>query len=509
MFRYRLVAFLAGACIMMAEIAAARAIAPHFGTSTVVWTNVIGIILVALAAGYWIGGRIAEARPEPRVLGVILLVAAALLLIPAFATRAIAGSLTATMVHIGSGFLILLLTSFASIVLLFALPVLLLGTVAPFLVKLASVGRSDIGVVAGSLYGWSTIGSLVGTFLPVLVTFPLLGTRRTILLAAVVLVATAALLLKRPRTSGALALAVASTLLIPVSPVSWVFGGTVLADAESPYQYVRIVEHELFADVGTVPRAIVFNEGFGMQSIAVRADDDRVPDRYFTYMAMTPALIASDPVRILMLGNAGGTIATLMERLFPERTLAITGVELDPTVTRLAQAHFPPPREPYRIVHADSRVFVQQERERYDVVVVDAYTNQLTIPPHLVTREFFALVATRLAEGGVLAVNINAPTDDSRLLATLLQTIRDVFPHVELRRAGSNWNRIVYASMRPIASDRIARAGRDARERAMFTAYAQAGATVARDAEVRTFTDDWAPVELFTDAEVFQALRQL
>src|SRR3989338_9824846 len=158
--RYSITAFLTGAAVMVAEIAAARAIAPHFGTSIIVWTNVIGILLVALALGYWMGGRMAERRPDARALGTIIAAAGAFLIVPAFATSVIADSLVGALFRGGNGFLVLMLGSFVSIVVLFAIPIFLLGMVSPFLVKLASVGRTDIGAIAGRLYAISTIGSL-------------------------------------------------------------------------------------------------------------------------------------------------------------------------------------------------------------------------------------------------------------------------------------------------------------------------------------------------------------
>lgn len=140
--RYSITAFVTGAAVMIGEIAAARAIAPHFGTSIIVWTNVIGIILVALSIGYWVGGRLSERRPDERLLGTIIALAGLLLIIPAFATRWIAGTLIADLFRLGSGFLVVLIGSFVAIILLFALPIALLGMVSPFLIKLSCEGAT-------------------------------------------------------------------------------------------------------------------------------------------------------------------------------------------------------------------------------------------------------------------------------------------------------------------------------------------------------------------------------
>ncbi|MDO8598525.1 MAG: fused MFS/spermidine synthase, partial [bacterium] len=361
---YFITAFLSGAAVMVAEISAARAIAPHFGASVVVWTNVIGIILIALSSGYWVGGRIVDRHADMRLLGAIIAAAGVLLILPAFATPFIAGSLIGELLRAGSGFLVLLIGSFVSVVLLFALPIFLLGMVSPFLVKLAADGRTDIGAVAGRLYAISTVGSLVGTFLPTLLLLPILGTRATILSAAAVLVVLGAVLMRR-RAVVMLAVVPLALLTLRALPPPWFLGGRVVAAAESRYQYLRIIDH---GD----ERLLAFNEGFGVQSVAVT--DDHVPEGYFSAIAALPGVFADDSrrIRVLILGNAGGTIGNLMQRFFPDRSLDITGVELDPAVTALTSRWFPPPPRPYPIIHADSRTFVRGSDEQYDIIVVDA-----------------------------------------------------------------------------------------------------------------------------------------
>lgn len=491
---YSIVAFATGAAVMIAEIAAARLIAPHFGTSIVVWTNIIGIILIALSVGYWIGGRTAERAPEPRVLGGIIAFAGLLLCIPAFATRLVAGVVLGDVLRFGSGFLLLAVGSFLSVVLLFALPIALLGMVSPFLVKITTRDRTDIGAIAGRLYAVSTLGSLVGTFLPTLILLPTFGARRTILAAAAVLLVTGAALLPRRRAIAiGSAVLVLVLVLVPESPPPWMFGGAVVAAAESRYQYLRVVDRDDAR--GTNVRSLLFNEGFGTQSVAVRAT---LPEGYFTRMAELVALVPEDPVDVVILGNAGGTIGHAMELVFPERDLRITGVELDPAVTAITREYFTPPPKPYPITHADSRVFVREGSTRYDVIVVDAYTNQLTIPSHLATEEFFDDLRTRLAPGGFVAMNVNAPTRDSRLLGTLLQTIAAVFPETIVGHSGSGWNWIVLGSESPLSFADLP----DTSERPRI-----AWVHVDRDDAERTFTDDWAPLELFTDFEIFNGYR--
>lgn len=504
MWNYRITTFLTGAAVMIAEIGAARALAPYFGTSIVVWTNIIGSILVALSVGYWIGGRWAERCPDRRCLGGIIMSAGALLLLPGFATPLIARGMIGDTPWLGSGFTALLFGSLLVIVLLFVVPIALLGMVSPFVLKLAARERSDIGAIAGQLYAISTIGSLVGTFLPTLVLLPTLGTRRTVLAAATLLLVLGAAQFVRRRVS-VVAVGVVGLLLIalPEHPPAWWGGGTVIAAVDSPYQFIRVVDHPRIA-YGSPGRALVFNEGLSTQSLAVRSGD--ALQGYFAVAAALPGAFAEQPVSVLILGNAGGTVGAAMQQWFPKGAVEITGVEIDPAVTALARAtfaHFPE----YPIAHTDSRVFLERNQRQYDLILVDAYTNQLTIPSHLVTREFFQLLQRRLTPRGFIAMNINAPRADSPLLQILLATVADVFPRVTVGHAGTAWNYLVTGSDAPIAWERLPTVAMPEPSRASVHAYLAQQAVVHRNDVARKLTDDWAPIELMTDAEVFTALR--
>ncbi len=173
--------FLAGIASLATEIAASRLVAPYFGSSNVVWANVIGIVLLFLALGYWLGGKVADARPQPSLLGATLLGASVGLMVVPFAAR----PLLRFALH-GFGVLSvgIVVGSFFAVLALFALPVLLMGAVAPFALRLALPSVAEAGRVAGRLYALSTAGSILGTFLAALVAIPLVGTQRTLLACA-------------------------------------------------------------------------------------------------------------------------------------------------------------------------------------------------------------------------------------------------------------------------------------------------------------------------------------
>ncbi|MBI4433512.1 fused MFS/spermidine synthase, partial [Candidatus Uhrbacteria bacterium] len=322
--------------------------------------------------------------------------------------------------------------------------------------------------------------------------------------AAVLLVVGAVHGVRRRATVATVALVGIAFLLLPDRPPAWWLGGTVVAATDSQYQLIRIVDHPKIGDAGTSGRALIFNEGLSTQSLAVRPGD--VPKGYFSLAAALPVMVSPHPMSVLILGNAGGTVGTLLGQWFPEGALDITGVELDPAVTALARATFPM-FPAYPIHHVDSRVFLEQHPRRYDLIIVDAYTNQLTIPSHLVTREFMALLQQRLTPRGLVVMNINAPRRNSALLRAIAATMTEVFPMVTVGYTGDSWNYLVTGSSASTTVAPAILASLPPRVRDQVTAYVADRAVVPRDHALRVFTDDWAPVELMTDAEVFDAMR--
>ncbi|MBV9473937.1 MAG: fused MFS/spermidine synthase, partial [Solirubrobacterales bacterium] len=185
----RAIAFVVGAASLGAEISAARLLAPYFGASTIIWANTIATVLVALSAGYALGGRLADRRADLRGLCAIVLLASALLaLVPFVADPFLKLSVRALGSLSVGGFL----GSLAAVLALVAVPVLLLGTVAPYANRLALDSVADTGRVTGGLYAISTAGSLLGTFLAALLLIPVLGTHRTFLVFALALALAAA-----------------------------------------------------------------------------------------------------------------------------------------------------------------------------------------------------------------------------------------------------------------------------------------------------------------------------
>jgi spermidine synthase len=406
------VVFAAGVGALATEISASRLLAPYFGNSTIVWANVIGLILASLSLGYWLGGKLADRRPTARALGIVVISAACLVAVIPFVARPLLDFSVEGLDRVSAGAAI---GSFFGVLVLFVPPVTLLGMVAPFAIRLALTDVASAGTVAGRLYAVSTVGSLLGTFLSALVSIPAIGTQRTLLASAVLIGVGGAVLLGRRWL--ALAAALAALLLIPPGAVKPQEG--VVFEDESRYQFIQVVERN-----GV--RRLYLDEGLATHSVW-RQDEVLTGGVWDTYLAL-PHLLRRQPTRVAMLGNAAGTAARAYARYYPEAE--IDGVELDPAVSAAGRRYFGMGELRNLTVHdADARAFLRRTDRRYDVIVVDAYRPPY-VPFYLATKEFFALVRERLTPDGVVALNVATTPDNHDLARQIAGTLRTQLPQV-------------------------------------------------------------------------------
>jgi spermidine synthase len=477
--------FAAGAGAMATEICASRLLAPYFGSSTIVWANIIGLVLAALSVGYWFGGRLADRRPQPELLGTIVAAAGVAIAVVPFAARPFLDVAVRGLDQISVGAVV---GSFAASLLLFAPPVVLLGMATPFAVRLAVTDVSSAGSAAGRLYALSTGGSLVGTFLSALVLIPLVGTQRTLIGAAAVVALGGALLL--PRRWLALPAGLAALMLVPPGAVKATAG--LLYEAESQYQYVQVVQNG-------PERDLYLNEGIVRHSVW-RPDTVLTGDEWDMFLAVPPLL--GRPARsVAILGNAGGTTARAYGVFYPQAR--IDGVEIDPTVTAAARRYMGLDDNPrLHVITADARPFLRHTRSRYDLILVDAY-RQPYVPFYLATQEFFRLVRARLRPGGIVALNVATVPGDHRLARDVAATLATVFPHVVTWQA-LRLNQLVLGSDAPLGRARLLRAVTRTPKR--IRVLARLLATQARVAAPSgdPWTDDRAPVEWVTDRMILE-----
>jgi spermidine synthase len=483
--RLQWLALAAGAGSTSTEICASRLLAPYFGASTVVWANVIGLVLAALSIGYWLGGRIADRRPEPQVLGGIVVSGAALIAIVPFAAQPFLDLTVRGLNNVSTGAVV---GSFIGSLVLFAPPVVLLGMAAPFAIRLAVADVAGAGTVAGRLYALSTVGSIVGVFMPAILTIEAFGTQRTLVGTAVVVALGGSLLLRRRWVVAPVALA--AVLAVPAGVVKAVPG--LLYEKDSQYQFVQVVQK------GSV-RNLYLNEGIAIHS-EWRPHTVLTGDEWDMFLTVPPLL--DRPVRnVAILGNAGGTTARAYGAFYP--SARIDGVELDPTVTAAARRYLGLSlSKRLHVITADARPFLEHTHERFDLILVDAY-RQPYVPFYLATQEFFRLVHSRLRPGGIVALNVATVPGDHRLAEGIAGTLRTVFPQV-LTWQALKLNQLVLGFDRPVSRARLHAAVGQTPARLRVLTRLLAGRARPAEPTADPWTDDRAPVEWVTDRMILE-----
>lgn len=405
----------AGASTMVVELAAVRLLGPWFGTSQVVWTNVIGVVLLALSVGYLLGGRLSTRARPARSLGVVLLVASACsAALPACAPL-VARSLLPSGLTLEAAGELLGWGSLAASAVLFLPPALCLGCVSPLCTEILDRARgAGAGLSGGRVLCASTLGSLCGTFATTFLLLPRFGLVATFAAAAALLalLGGAALWTTGARATAALAPALLAPLLVPAAlhpPVRG--GGVLLAERETPYQSTRVVAYD--AGTNDERRELQVNEAFdSFQSLWVPRSGPIGRGSYYDLFALPASWAkAQGPWRVAVLGLCAGTTWRVLDGALPDgATLDTWGIEIDPGVVELAREHMELVEGPTRRVLSgwDARVFLAQTHVAFDQIVLDAYANQMEIPAHLCTREFFALARERLVPGGFLCANVGA-----------------------------------------------------------------------------------------------------
>jgi spermidine synthase len=497
-----LLVFVVGTGSLGAEIAAVRLLAPYFGASTIVWANTIGIVLVALSVGYWLGGRLADRHPNMRGLCLLALAAAGLLALVPFAADPLLDVAVDALDEISAG---AFLGSLVAVLVLVAVPVLLLGAVSPYAIRLAVSTVEEAGTVAGRLYALSTAGSLLGTLISALLFIPLVGTRRTFLIFALAISVIAVWGLRPVRRYALAPAAIAALIALPVGTLKADTDGDgrVIFETETEYQYARVVER----DDGS--RRLELNEGQAQHSVCEAECDNPRPgvrdprsvltgDVWDGHLVLPLASLSEPPRRVAILGNAAGTTARAYEEFFP--ATRVDGVEIDGELSDIGRRYFDMNNPRLHLYHEDARPFLRRIDAAYDVISVDAY-RQPYIPFYLATVEFFESVRDHLRRGGVLIVNAGHPEGQDDLEKVLTATIAEVFPHV-LRDPIEDTNTLIVASESPLSAARL-------REAAPSLPAALRGTALAAAARLgppldggEVYTDDKAPVEWLIDKSI-------
>ena len=482
--------FFAGMSVMAVELGASRLLAPYFSSSQIVWTIIIGTIMIAMALGNVWGGRAADKNPDPDRLYRRMLVAAVwIAAIPFFGKLVIAGVSALLVLTVSTNFLIW--AAFATCMIVFVFPLFLLGTVTPSLCRYTVSSLDDSGKTVGTLGAFNTIGSIIGTFVPTFVSIPAVGTAVTFLIFSGVLLLLALIYFISRRKSAAAC--VISALLfagccVLSTRLGFAFWEKQLAyEGESVYNYLQVKDSGDRVALST-------NVLFGVQSVWVKSG--ALTGMYYDY-AMAAPLMTDDSGEgrdLLVLGMGTGTYAAQCRSRIGN--LRAEGVEIDEKITALAHEYFSLP-EDVPVTTYDGRAYLNVIDKQYDVIMVDAYQD-ITIPFQMSSAEFFRLVRSHLKENGVMVVNMNMKSDsENGINAWLADTIASVFPYVYTADVPYTTNRELFAGTSP---DMLARFERN---RAALTDAELAGLTdgVAErltpyQSSGHLLTDDRAPVEL-------------
>ena len=478
--------------ILAVEITASRLLAPFFGTSTIIWAVVIGLTLLYLSVGYWLGGMLADRRPREALLFQIIGVAAFTLGIVPFVADPVLSLSTTAITSLNGG---LFVGSLTGVLLLFSVPLTMLGMVSPFAIRLVTEDVQHAGRRAGQVYALSTIGSIAGAFLPVLVLVPALGTRFTFLLFAFVLLIFSLVGVRQKIYRGIYALFIVILVILwrVIRPGAVRSAEGLIWEGDSVIQFIQVVDDP---DRG---RRLLLNEGYGTHSMY---DPDRLltdgPWDYFLLAPFFGGQTKDDVDSLLIIGLGAGTVSKQFTAVYGGDVL-IDGVELDPKVVELGRRYFDMNEPNLNAIAADGRTYLQHSENRYDVIAADAY-RQPYIPFHLATREFFEDARDHLKPDGVFALNAGRTSDDFRLVEAIASTMRAVFPYVYVIDLPSSYaNSLVYGASRPISDMELRSAAMEAADPAFVEIVERPWSLRAVEDTSVVYTDDRAPVERLVD----------
>lgn len=494
--------FFAGMSVMAVELGASRLLAPYFSSSQIVWTIIIGTIMIAMALGNLYGGRSADKNPNPdKLYGRILAAAVWIAAIPVVGKYIILGISALLIFTVNTNFLIW--AAFAACMVIFVFPLFLLGTVTPSLAKYSVDSLEDSGKVVGTLGAFNTIGSIIGTFVPTFLSIPAVGTSITFLIFAGILFALSLAYFISAKKGRAKSVAAGILFLgccLLGKSGSFAFWETGLAyEGESIYNYLQVKESDRSVILST-------NVLFGVQSILMK--DQGLTGMYYDYAMAAPLMTGQkDPAdcTLLILGMGTGTYARQCRSFYG--SMEMEGVEIDDRITDLAREYFELP-EDAEVVTYDGRAYLNAIDGQYDVIMVDAYQD-ITIPFQMSSVEFFSLVKGHLSENGVMVVNMNMRgSSEGSINQYLADTIGSVFGEVYTVDVPGTTNRELFASdnLRMLENFDAHRANlTDAGLSEMMETVC--GNLTAYEAGGYIMTDDKAPVELLGMRVIDELIR--
>jgi spermidine synthase len=487
--------FISGMTTLAAELAASRLIGNVFGTSNIVWASIIGLILIYLTLGYFLGGRWADANPTPAALYRVLAWGAFTLgLVPYIAGPVLRSAATAfEFLQVG-----ILGASFIAVLILFSVPITLLGTISPFAIRLSVEDTAHAGQTSGQIYAISTLGSFIGTFLPTLVTIPAIGTKNTFLVFSLLLLFVA--LAGLGKFAGRRTMLRLIWMPVVIAIVAAFSRGQALKNStgqvyetESAYNYIQVAEQNGY----TILR---LNEGQGVHSIynPNTLQYNGPWDQFLVSPYFNADRKPSDIKRVAIVGLAAGTTARQMTAVYGD--IPIDGFEIDPKIVEVGQKYFDMNMPNLNIIIGDGRLNLEQSPYKYDIIAVDAYRPPY-IPPQMTTQEFFQIAASHLTDQGVLTLNSASVPGDRRLINGLATTMGTIFPSIYTVDIPGSLNTMIFATKQKtipenLAVNLVTHSQDPSVNPVLIAAMQVAFVNLKTGYETTTvFTDDHAPIE--------------
>lgn len=483
--------FVCGALVMVYEIIGSRIVSPFIGASTYVWTSLIGVILAALSVGYWLGGRMADRRPDVKILAAAIFFAGGAVSLTIFIKDPVL-----SVIHNAGG--PLELKSVIAAALLFAPASVLLGFVTPYAVKLRTLSLADSGKTVGRLYALSTVGSIAGTFAAGFLLIPFVGSTRTLYLIAAMLFGVSLVLAPLALDRSSIVVLVLFCLGVTGNELTgWYMRNSHgLIDTDTEYSRVQVYR-AVHADTGREYRAIATDPYFAQS--AMYLDDGSPVFEYVKFYGLV-GYFKPDQRNALMIGGAGYTVPREYLKNNPQSRIDV--VEIDPQMTKLARDYFHLKDDPrLSIFHEDGRVFLNRAGpNRYDTVMIDAFGSLFSIPYQLTTVEAVRHIHRTLSDDGIVIVNVGSALTGpaSRFLQAEAATYRTSFSDVRLfkvrpERPDGELQNVVLVACKT-SCDREPQPSDAAMVSLLARQYA---ADIGR---LPALTDDLAPVEYYGSA---------
>lgn len=434
--------FFCGMSVMAVELSISRLLAPTFGTSQIIWTVIIGLIMISLSIGNILGGRSADKNNSLNKLYMIIWGAALWIAVIPFIGKYVIIAVTGLLALFFSNDLLVTGTAISCLV-LFSAPLIGLGMVSPYLVKLGVTDLENAGKTTGKIYAMNTLGSIIGTFLPTFVTIPYIGTNKTFLLFSLtlnVICMSYFIIIKTKSIRVVISSSLVFVLIFLPLSNSYAFWKSCIVEDESLYNYLQVSEDREAVYLST-------NVAFGVQSVYRK--DNKLSGLYYDYALMAPQFLkgfSSDKsLDLLVLGNGTGTYAK-QAKLYYKNTKT-DAVEIDSKIVELSKKYFGVTEEEATVYETDGRTFLSDVNcKQYDVIMVDAY-HDITIPFHMTTKEFFTEVSGHLKPGGVIILNINMKSKGNNPINQYLsQTVKSVMNKVYTCDIANTTNVLLFAS---------------------------------------------------------------